>query len=564
MLWPFLAVGLCCLQRGVFQADFYARQPNAGAMQRRFPRLHFLIRGAWRLRDPHPAFSQIGQMRDFPWLWLHPPVLNHVLNPQAERDLPLGPPSAAPNRNEAEQHALPVPIDDFSPPATTPPLPALTGDNRLAALWRTIEEDGKALYSAVPALIPTPRVREFREMNIVSPPVASREARTITSLLQQFPDKVDHLVLLPWLGTNGGSERVSERYLTYLRARYPHERLCVFLPDQFHQYSPGGPDRLGITAVAINDLWPDADMPARLRIYDRVMTNLRPACVHNINSLVGWESLLQHGDRHTKDSRVFVNIYSDVRLQREPIGYYHNYLPYVIDSLSGVLCDNRTIMRKAIREYALSRRQADKFFHVPTPMLGLNGGDPRRDLRAYQTPTHARRALWMSRVSPEKRLDVLNAIARRQRTRRISVYGAILEGMSPPDLTLLDEPNIDYHGRFDSHDDLPLDMFDAYIFTSDGEGMPLTVLEAIKLGLPVIAPDVGGIGEIIDEDTGWLVPHGGAVDHYLQALADIEAQPAEAARRVARAQQRLLERHSLAHFMDVLESIPGYIQADDR
>ncbi|WP_187774655.1 glycosyltransferase family 4 protein [Billgrantia pellis] len=573
MLWPFLAAGLF-LQRGILRADFYAGQPHAGIVQRRFPRLHFLFRGAWRLHDPHPAFSQITLFRDFPRLRLQPPVLNHVLNPEAERDLPLHDPSL--NRAWAAVDVItvepePQPRTEPEPGPVGPPqlvaassAPPLRGQ-QLAALWPVIEEDGEALHRAVPTLIPTPRVREWRELGIAPPRPASREAQVVTALMDRFPDRVDHLVLLPWLGTDGGSERVAACYLSYLRARYPHERLCLFLPDEFHKYSPGGADRLGVLTVAINDLWPEADLPTRLRIYDRVITNLRPACVHNINSLVGWESLLKHGAHHALDSRLFVNLYSDVRLHREPLGYYHSHLPFVIEALAGVLCDNWTVARKAIDEYGLSRRQADKFFYVPTPMLGLNGGDPRREVRTYRPPVLSGHALWMSRVAPEKRLDVLNAIARLRPARQISMYGAILEGLSPAaDLTLLDEPNIDYHGRFDTLDDLPLETFDAYLFTSDCEGMPIALLEAVKLGLPVIAPDVGGIGEMIDQDTGWLVSHGGAVEDYLRALDEIEAHPEEAARRVARAQQRLMERHSLASFMDTLESIPGYLQVADQ
>jgi glycosyltransferase involved in cell wall biosynthesis len=47
---------------------------------------------------------------------------------------------------------------------------------------------------------------------------------------------------------------------------------------------------------------------------------------------------------------------------------------------------------------------------------------------------------------------------------------------------------------------------DIYLNTSVHEGIPMTILEAMARGLPVIAPQVGGIGEIIEDGVeGFLV-----------------------------------------------------------
>jgi N-acetyl sugar amidotransferase len=46
---------------------------------------------------------------------------------------------------------------------------------------------------------------------------------------------------------------------------------------------------------------------------------------------------------------------------------------------------------------------------------------------------------------------------------------------------------------------------DVFINTSETEGIPVSIMEAISFGIPCIAPNVGGIGEIIDENTGVLL-----------------------------------------------------------
>jgi glycosyltransferase involved in cell wall biosynthesis len=72
-----------------------------------------------------------------------------------------------------------------------------------------------------------------------------------------------------------------------------------------------------------------------------------------------------------------------------------------------------------------------------------------------------------------------------------------------------------------------LEAADAFVLVSDYEGMPITVLEAMRAGLPIVANDLPGIREAIGVDCGLLTdPTGPAV---AEALATLLADPIKGA-----------------------------------
>ena len=51
--------------------------------------------------------------------------------------------------------------------------------------------------------------------------------------------------------------------------------------------------------------------------------------------------------------------------------------------------------------------------------------------------------------------------------------------------------------------------FDIFVLTSKREGLPNAIMEAMSLGIPVVATDVGGVSELVQHgETGFLLPSG--------------------------------------------------------
>ena len=90
--------------------------------------------------------------------------------------------------------------------------------------------------------------------------------------------------------------------------------------------------------------------------------------------------------------------------------------------------------------------------------------------------------------------------------------------------------------------------------SGDVDSMPVVVKEAMAFGVPVIATEVAGIPEMLDEQSGWLVPPDD-VDALVAALSQALADPAEAQRRGVHAWQRARADLQLSSQVTVLVNV---------
>lgn len=65
--------------------------------------------------------------------------------------------------------------------------------------------------------------------------------------------------------------------------------------------------------------------------------------------------------------------------------------------------------------------------------------------------------------------------------------------------------------------------FDVFLNTSRKEGVPISIMEAMRYGIPVIAPRVGGIPELVTPEVGFLYEPQAGADGVLEALTRFAA-----------------------------------------
>jgi len=62
---------------------------------------------------------------------------------------------------------------------------------------------------------------------------------------------------------------------------------------------------------------------------------------------------------------------------------------------------------------------------------------------------------------------------------------------------------------------------DFFINTSESEGIPVSIMEAMAAGVPAIAPDIGGIPDLVSNDCGYLLPSFWQAEHLIDALTTV-------------------------------------------
>jgi glycosyltransferase involved in cell wall biosynthesis len=144
-----------------------------------------------------------------------------------------------------------------------------------------------------------------------------------------------------------------------------------------------------------------------------------------------------------------------------------------------------------------------------TTVVIRNGVDPV-PFQARGAHSGRSRLVTVGRLqAPKDAITLVRALA----TLRGRPFEAVLVGDGP------DRPAVEEEVRrlglesavelLGERDDVPelLGTGDIFVLSSHSEGLPLSILEAMAAGLPVVASNVGGVSEVVvDGETGLLVP----------------------------------------------------------
>jgi alpha-1,6-mannosyltransferase len=126
-------------------------------------------------------------------------------------------------------------------------------------------------------------------------------------------------------------------------------------------------------------------------------------------------------------------------------------------------------------------------------------GDRAALLKRLDFPSDARLLVFAGRPAREKNIDsMVAAVERLGDPYRLVLIGAGKDARYPPCVAC-----IDFEGEPEKLAGV-IASCDAFIHANENEIFGLVVIEAMAAGLPVIGPDKGGVGELLDDTVGQL------------------------------------------------------------
>lgn len=327
----------------------------------------------------------------------------------------------------------------------------------------------------------------------------------------------DDVVLLPWLKP-GGAEKYILQILHQVYEINPQGRILVLSgePASKHEWATKLPR--GSVFVDVFNAFPTLSEVDRDAMVVRALLALskKNARLHIKASMFTHRLMEGYGAVLSSQFRIVYYRFSDSAF------FWHgsrlcnqwgiSFLRRQLANMDMLVCDcNKTVESDLKYFGAVGGKYHTIYAHCGS----------RLSLAAGRSIKH--RLLWASRISAEKRPELVGRIAMALRRKYpglvIEVYGQVDAVYDQQ--VLFAVPGVVYRGDFDGFDSLPVERFDGFIYTSAFDGLPNIILEALSVGLPVIAPDVGGVGEVVvNDETGFLVPDFADDDALIGAYVD--------------------------------------------
>lgn len=496
---------------GLFDDAWYkARYPDVAAAGYP-PLLHYMVHGAFEGRLPSPHFDAEWYLLHYPDIVGINPLLHYIDYGRDEGRIPVRPQGII-----ALAKKTVASVEDLDPD--------LYGADFFDEADHIDVVDGKPRYRV------------------------ARAFRKIVAIVEKPPRII---VFLPWL-VHGGADLVACHAIRAAVEEYGEDSILVVFSDHdreeaLHLLPPNVPH------LSFSRIDRDLSHLERIELVDILVRGLQPDAILNVNSHACWEAMKRYGRRLAEFTRLYAMLFCpDFSANARRSGYSDLYLRYCLPHLSGIYFDNRSYIDDVVRDFGVPDKLRSRLvaLYQPAPAFMLE-----KHRRPQDRPLSV---LWSGRFTPQKNIDLLIRIAESAPQFTFHIWGrgdraleAQLEELSHRC------SHVRFHGPFKRFDALPLADYDALLYTSRWDGLPNVLLEAASAGLPIVASQVGGIGELVDHETGWPVGDLNDPYPYIESLQAIADDPQRGQPQVLAMRKRLEGNHDWKRYRKILACEPS-------
>ncbi|MDR2781997.1 MAG: glycosyltransferase [Holosporaceae bacterium] len=333
------------------------------------------------------------------------------------------------------------------------------------------------------------------------------ESFCLAKLLNLYDKDTTCCIFMPFIGI-GGAEKVACRYIDELQNTHSH--ITVFTTDK----NPNATKRVlptNIKVIHLDELFDNLSNHQKVKIIASLMIHHRPTMIYFYNSYSFFETLAAYGDEISRYSKIYLNVFalSFTKDTKEMLWCNVDYLSKTIPHLSKIITDNRGLINELAELYGISKEK----FICNYSYTDLHDNVPELRDGTFNV-------FWASRIHREKRLDLLWEIVKK--CENLPIFFHIF-GIGKDNYLnkLKKNRNVKYYGGFTEFANIVRPDFDLFLYTSESDGIPNVLLEVMSYGYSVIAPNVGGISEVINEENGFLVENYLDTDRYVEILKEL-------------------------------------------
>lgn len=375
--------------------------------------------------------------------------------------------------------------------------------------------------------------------------------RSYIELSKSFRRLPNYVFIVPWV-VKGGADKVMLNYLKVLHMIHPDWHFAVITTlNEKRVWLEDVPDYVDL--YELGKFRPYLSCDGAETLLTRLLVQLNCKKIHIINSELGYEWVRKHKLLVKAEYMINVSLFSDEKIKEWDGGirissYESPGVFEIFSNTSKVFSDNMRYLDVIEKRNGFDK---DKLkVHYQPIDLPINA---KKQLRKK-----TKKILWAGRIVPVKMPKLVMEISELLDGIQIDMYGELNKDIYSEQDLFENATNVNYCGSYSGFNELPTEDYDLFLYTSETDGLPNTILEAAAAGLPIVASNDGGVGDfIIHGKTGILVEDFYKPEEYARLIKDIYNDKFDLERIVLNAQRALREKHSWTTFTELVQKDIG-------